>query len=67
VSGKMRTRGDWEGVARSRKNKAYEMRSTRGLTNVPSVTETGSAAYRRMQAKVVLPSSRTRHHRGEEV
>jgi hypothetical protein len=60
----MRKRGDWQGFAASRKNKAYEMRSTRGLTNVPSVTETGSAAYRRLA--VVLPSSRTRHRHEDE-
>lgn len=51
-SNKIRNRGhDWQAIARGRANMPRVMRTTRGLTNVPNVTEVGSAAYRRMQAK----------------
>jgi len=49
-SGKMRKKGDWEAVARSRSHKDRDLTKGRGLSNVPSVTDTGSAAYRRLLA-----------------
>lgn len=52
---KDRKPGEWEAVVRSRTtatiNQKRELRTTRGVTNVPRITETGSAAYRRLVAK----------------
>lgn len=52
---KDRKSGEWEAVVRSRTtatiNARRELRTTRGVTNVPRVTETGSAAYRRLVFK----------------
>ncbi len=48
MPGKKRKPGDWKAVASGRAKKEREMRQGRGLTNIPKVTETGSAAYRRL-------------------
>lgn len=49
---KARKVGDWKAVANGRANKVREMRTGRGLSNIPNATDVGSAAYRRLQAKV---------------
>lgn len=48
---KHRKKGDWVAVVRSRVGKQRELTNGRGVSNIPSVTQTGSAAYRRLQAK----------------
>ena len=42
---------NWQAIARGRAHLARDLRTTRGVTNIPKVTDVGSAAYRRMQAK----------------
>lgn len=44
---KHRKPGDWKAIAKGRDNKARYVRTGRGLTNVPDLGDTGSAAYRR--------------------
>lgn len=48
---KARKVGDWKSVANGRNNKVREMRNGRGLSNIPSPGDTGSAAYRRLLAR----------------
>ena len=48
---KARKVGDWKSVANGRSNKVREMRTGRGLSNIPNPGDTGSAAYRRLQAR----------------
>lgn len=48
---KARKVGDWKSVAAGRNNKPRELRNGRGLSNIPNPSETGSAAYRRSQAR----------------
>ena len=44
-----RKTGDWIAVARGRENnRNRDIRTGRGVTNIPNVTDTGSAAYRRL-------------------
>jgi hypothetical protein len=52
MAGKRRKPGEWEAVARGRAKIERYTRTTRGLTNIPNMGETGSAAYRRLQAKL---------------
>jgi hypothetical protein len=42
--------GDWKTIAAARERVAREIRTTRGVTNIPSVRDIGSAAYRRLMA-----------------
>lgn len=49
MSAKHRKIGDWKAVAKGREKKERVVRSGRGLTNIPNVAETGSAAYRRLE------------------
>ena len=42
---------NWEAIARGRAHLTRDLRTTRGVTNIPKIGEVGSAAYRRMQAK----------------
>lgn len=51
-NGAGRKPGDWKTVANSRAKVERSMRTSRGLSNIPSVTDVGSAAYRRLLAKV---------------
>lgn len=50
-SGKMRKKGDWEAVARGRSHKERDLVRGRGVSNVPSIQDVGSAAYRRLLGK----------------
>ena len=52
-SKKVKNRGrNWQAIAKGRAGIPHrDIRTSRGLTNIPSITDTGSAAYRRMQAK----------------
>lgn len=45
---KHRKPGEWKSIAIQRSHKARTVRAGRGLTNIPDITETGSAAYRRL-------------------
>ena len=45
---KARKPGQWREIAAGRAHKARELRSGRGLTNIPKLTDVGSAAYRRL-------------------
>lgn len=45
---KARKLGQWREIAAGRAHKARELRSGRGLTNIPKLTDVGSAAYRRL-------------------
>lgn len=45
---KGRTPGQWKSIAAQRDHKKRVNRTGHGLTNIPDVTETGSAAYRRL-------------------
>lgn len=49
---KARKVGDWKAVAAGRSHKPRELRTGRGLSNIPSPGDVGSAAYRRLMAKV---------------
>lgn len=49
---KARKGGDWRAVAAGRSHKPREMRTGRGQSNVPNPTDVGSAAYRRLLAKI---------------
>lgn len=49
---KARKVGDWKAVAAGRSHKPREMRTGRGLSNTPNLTDVGSAAYRRLLAKI---------------
>ena len=52
-SKKVKNRGrNWQAIAKGRASIPHrDIRTTRGLTNIPKITETGSAAYRRMAVK----------------
>jgi len=52
--------GDWKTIAAGRERAVREIRTTRGLTNVPNVRDVGSAAYRRLMA--ARKSRAERHH-----
>jgi len=49
---KHRKPGDWKNVATQRAMVVRQEPKGRGLSNVPVVTDTGSAAYRRLRKKV---------------
>lgn len=51
MPGKMRSKGDWEKIVKEREHKPRFMPSSRGLSNDPPITQTGSAAYRRRNTK----------------
>lgn len=55
---KARKVGDWKGIAAGRAHKVREMRTGRGLSNIPNPGDTGSAAYRRLQARLAGKSGR---------
>lgn len=55
---KHRKPGQWREVAASRNGQKRETRTGRGLTNIPSPGETGSAAYRRLLASKAKGGSR---------
>lgn len=44
--------GQWKEVANGRAKKARDIRTGRGLSNIPTIEETGSAAYRRRSQEV---------------
>lgn len=48
---KARKPGDWKSVAAGRAHKPRELRTGRGVSNIPNPTDVGSAAYRRLLAK----------------
>lgn len=52
MANKHRKPGAWKDIAHSRNNVPRILVNGRGLSNTPKVTETGSAAYRRLQRKV---------------
>ena len=49
---KARKVGDWKGIAAGRAHKVREMRTGQGVSNIPKPTDIGSAAYRRLLAKI---------------
>lgn len=49
---KARKVGDWRAVAAGRAHKPRELRTGKGLSNIPNATDVGSAAYRRLLAKI---------------
>ena len=49
---KARKVGDWKAVAAGRTHKPRELRNGRGLTNIPRLSDVGSAAYRRLMEKI---------------
>lgn len=51
MAAKKRKPGEWKAIAAGRDKKERQMREGRGLTNVPKINETGSAAYRRQFQK----------------
>lgn len=51
MSAKRRKPGDWKAVVAGRAKTERAVRTGRGLTNIPAVGETGSAAYRRLRSK----------------
>lgn len=53
MPGKRRKAGDWKTVVATRLHRERTLRTTRGQTNVPPVSDVGSAAYRRLASKVV--------------
>lgn len=52
MANKHRKPGDWRAIAGQRAKRERFNRTTRGLTNIPPLNETGSAAYRRLLAKM---------------
>lgn len=48
---KARKPGDWKGVAAGRAQTPRIQERGKGLSNIPSMGETGSAAYRRLMDK----------------
>lgn len=52
---KARKAGDWRAVAAGRAHKPRELRAGKGLSNIPNLGEVGSAAYRRLLAKIGRP------------
>ena len=51
MAAKRRKPGDWKSVAASRAHTPRTLERGRGLTNIPGMNETGSAAYRRLMEK----------------
>lgn len=51
MAAKLRKPGEWKNVAAGRAQVVRIPSRGRGLSNVPSMNETGSAAYRRMMDK----------------
>lgn len=51
MAAKRRKPGDWKAVANSRNMTPKLALRGHGLTNIPSMNETGSAAYRRLLDK----------------
>jgi hypothetical protein len=51
MAAKGRKPGDWKNVAAGRNQVVRILERGRGLSNVPGMNETGSAAYRRLQDK----------------
>ena len=54
-NGAGRKPGQWQDEMRMRLRKERTHRTTRGVTNMPSVMEVGSAAYRRLLASKENP------------
>lgn len=52
MAAKRRKRGDWVNVMKSRNLVPRITERGRGLTNLPGMNETGSAAYRRLRDKL---------------
>lgn len=50
MPGKRRTPGQWIEIAKGRSKVERDVRRGAGLTNIPKLSEHGSAAYRRLQA-----------------
>jgi hypothetical protein len=48
MAAKKRKPGDWKAVAAGREKKPRDLHMGHGLKNIPAVTDTGSAAYRRL-------------------
>lgn len=51
MAAKRRKPGDWRAIAKSREQIPRLFPSGRGLSNIPVVTDAGSAAYRRLMKK----------------
>jgi hypothetical protein len=51
MAAKRRKPGDWRSVAASRNQIPRHAERGKGLTNIPGMNETGSAAYRRLMKK----------------
>ena len=51
MAGKRRKKGDWLAVAKAHAAVDRIMAKSGGLSNIPPVTDVGSAAYRRLLAK----------------
>ena len=50
-NGAGRKKGDWQTVAKGRAHIQRDLINGRGLSNIPSVTDVGSAAYRRLMKR----------------
>ena len=51
MANKRRKPGQWREVVAGRSKIERDLRHGQGLSNVPKLSETGSAAYRRLKAK----------------
>lgn len=51
MAAKRRKPGDWKSLSASRAQVPRIMERGRGLSNIPGMNETGSAAYRRLAVK----------------
>lgn len=50
-TGAGRKPGDWKVIANGRNNRERDLVKGRGLSNIPPLTDVGSAAYRRLNKK----------------
>lgn len=51
-NGNGRKPGDWKSIAAARGRIARDLVNGRGVSNIPNMTDVGSAAYRRLLARV---------------
>jgi hypothetical protein len=49
---KHRAKGDWQKIANQRAHKERFVRTSRGVTNIPIIGDIGTAAYRRLLARL---------------
>lgn len=51
MKGKHRKKGDWKVIANGRNNRPRDFVNGNGLSNIPRITDVGSAAYRRLTGR----------------